>query len=273
MFRQFEQAAALDHPNLLPMLGWGADGTALWLATELCVGGSLRSMIDSRRLLTVSQALVMTLACARALEHGHRQEIVHRSIRPENILFDAQGRVRISDFGLGYVTAQAIASRSSWSVDLVRYASPEQARGRVVDRRSDVYSLALAVNEAVTGLAPPATDTAVGTMMARAEASLEVGQELGQMRSPIERCGRVDADLRPDVDELAIALLAAAETLPAPMPFPIVGVEGYVPTEPAELIEPDPVDESARFESARFDAPAGDALDVGDDADLDGDEA
>lgn len=218
-----QNAAALDHPNVARIEDWG-DTPEPFIVSELCEGGSLRAVLDAEDRLTPSQALVMALECARALHYGHEVDVVHRNLKPQNILFSSDQRVRITDYGLGKVMADAPLTQTDRVLENVRYSSPEQARGRPVTDRSDMYSLALIVNEAVSGEAPAVAETVVGTLMARAESPAELSDKLKGLLPAIERCGRIEPEQRPEAEELTIALLAAAETMARPAAFPLVGI-------------------------------------------------
>lgn len=218
-----EQAALLSHPNIAEIFDWGFD-QAPYIVSELCEGGSLAALLDEGHRLQASQALVVTLECSRALNYGHEQGAIHRNLTPRNVLFTSDQQIRISDYGLAKVLAEAPVAQASRALESVRYASPEQARGRPVGESSDLYSLALVVNEAVSGEAPAVADTVVGTLMDRAESPAELDSALGDLLPPLERCGRVDPTQRPEADELAIALLAAAESMPRPQSLPLVGI-------------------------------------------------
>ena len=218
-----ELAASLDHPNIARLLDWGVD-FAPYVVTELCEGGSLRGMLDEGHHLTPSQALVVSLEAARALEYAHERGVEHRNIRPSNLLFSQDQRLRFTDLGFARIFGDAPAATPEDALRSVRYASPEQARGRPVNESSDMYSLALTINEAVTGEPPAVAETVVGTLMARAEAPVALGPVLGELRGVIERCGRVDPLERPEAGELVIALLATAETMARPSGLPLVGL-------------------------------------------------
>ena len=224
LFDAIEQAAVLNHTNIVEVFDWGIDGGP-YIVSELCEGGSLAALLEAGHTLEPSQALVMALECARALNHGHEQGAIHRNITPSNVLFTDDQRVRIADYGLAKVVAEAPVSQASRALENVRYASPEQARGRPVGESSDLYSLALVVSEAVSGEQPHVAETVVGTLMDRAEAAADLHPALGDLLPSLERCGRVEPDQRPEAEELAIALLAAAETMPRPNPLPLVGID------------------------------------------------
>jgi beta-lactam-binding protein with PASTA domain/serine/threonine protein kinase len=230
-----EQASVLNHPNIVEIYDWGVHGGP-YIVSELCEGGSLAALLEEGHRLAASQALVMTLECARAMNYGHEQGAIHRNLTPRNVLFTSDQQVRVSDYGLAKVLADSPVSQASRALENVRYASPEQARGRPVGESSDLYSLALVVSEAVSGIAPHVAETVVGTLMERAEAAANLDAALGDLLPPLERCGRVDPTQRPEADELTIALLAAAESMPRPQSMPLVGIGNGTSLAEASLL-------------------------------------
>ncbi len=220
--------AAISHPNVVVIHDWGEDDVP-YLVSEYLAGGSLRAILSAAtggrgELLTPSQALVVGLDVCRGLAYAHNAGLVHRDLKPANLLFDTEGRLRIADFGLARAIAEASVTEPEGAVmGTARYAAPEQARGERLDGKADVYALAVLLVEAVTGVAPFASDTTLGTLMARVDNDLEVPSELGPLRPALERAGRLRADDRPDAEELGILLLAASERMPAPDPLPLVG--------------------------------------------------
>ncbi|MFP3900110.1 MAG: protein kinase domain-containing protein [Acidimicrobiia bacterium] len=219
-----QAAAALTHPNILAVYDWSGEESTPFLVTEYLSGGSLRSMLDAGHRLSTSQALVVGLEAARALDHAHRQGFVHRDVKPANLLFGDDARLRVGDFGLARVIAEAGLTETGTVLGTARYASPEQARGEAVDGRSDVYSLALLLIEAVTGEVPFSADTTIGTLMARLDRDLVVPEALGPLRPLIEAAGDPDPARRPDAGALASGLVAAASGLTRPEPLPLTPV-------------------------------------------------
>jgi eukaryotic-like serine/threonine-protein kinase len=218
-----QASSSLSHPNVLTVFDWGIDDGIPFLVTEYLGGGSLRSMLDRGRQLSASQALLVGLDACKGLDYAHKRGIVHRDIKPGNLLFGEDRRMRIADFGLARAIAQA-----SWTeppgvlVGSARYASPEQAKGERVDGRSDVYSLTLTLIESVTGQVPFAGDTTVATLMNRVDKLMPASAELGPLASVLEKAGRPRPAERSDAAELGRGLIQAAERLPRPAPLPLV---------------------------------------------------
>ena len=219
-------AAALSHPNLMAVYDWGEDDGP-YLVLEFLGGGSLRGMLDAGTRLTTSQAVVVGLDAARALDAAHRRSFVHRDIKPANLLFGDDGRLRIADFGL----ARAL-SEAAWTepgdglVGTARYAAPEQASSPRIDGKADVYALGLVLIEAVTGQVPLTADTALGTLMGRVEVAVPVPEAMGPLRAVLERVGQPDPAQRPSASELARGLMDAARALDRPGPLPLAGAVG-----------------------------------------------
>ena len=233
-----QSAAALNHPNIMRVYDWGEDADGPYLVLEYLGGGSLRDMLDSGRRLTPSQATLIGLEAARALDHAHRRGFVHRDIKPANLLFDEEGRLCIADFGLARALAEAAWTEPTGAVmGTARYASPEQAKGSTLDGRSDIYALALVLVEAVTGQVPFTADTTVGTLMARTATSMEPPEKVGALAPALARAGTVDPEDRVDAALFAAALDRVARELPAPGPLPLAGSE---PIDATRVIDRDP---------------------------------
>ena len=217
--------AALRHPNILRIYDWGEDTGTPYLVMELLEGGNLRALLDAGNLLSLAQAAAVGASAARALDYAHRRGLVHRDIKPANLIFDDEGRLTVADFGLARALAEATWTEPTGAVvGTARYAAPEQARGEKLDSRADVYSLALVLVEATTGLVPFAADTTLGTLMARLERPLTVpeGVDLGGLGPILEAAGTVAPKDRMDAADLALALDGVASWFPPPPPLPLV---------------------------------------------------
>jgi serine/threonine-protein kinase len=215
--------AALRHPNIGRVYDWGEDGGAPFLVMELLEGGSLRSLLDTGYLLSPAQVLRLGIEAGSALDHAHRRGLVHRDVKPANLIFDEDGHVSVADFGLARALAESTWTEPAGAVvGTARYAAPEQVRGNALDARADVYALALVLVEAATGRVPFATDTTLGTLMARVEQPLHVGADLGPLTPVLEAAGTIDPADRLDAAALVDALRALADRVPPPARLPLV---------------------------------------------------
>ncbi len=162
-FRREAQAAAnLSHPNIVPVFDWGEADRTYYIVMEYVDGEPLSSVIRLQAPLSPTRAAAVAADIAKALSYAHRHGVVHRDVKPGNVLITADGQVKVADFGI----ARAIgASESVTQTGLVMgtatYFSPEQAQGLGVDGRSDVYALGVVLNEMVTGRPPFTADTPV----------------------------------------------------------------------------------------------------------------
>ncbi|HET9072284.1 MAG TPA: protein kinase [Acidimicrobiales bacterium] len=214
--------APLRHPHILRIYDWGEDEGDPYLVSELLEGGSLRSLLDQGTLLTPTQAATVGYEAASALDHAHRRGLVHRDVKPANLLFDDEGRVSVADFGIARALAEATWTEPAGAmVGTARYAAPEQVQGQPLGDRSDVYALALVLTEATTGSVPFATDTTLGTLMARVGRPLEVGEEAGPLGEVLRAAGAPDPDDRPSAADLAKQLRRLVTRLPPPAPLPL----------------------------------------------------
>jgi serine/threonine-protein kinase len=152
--REIKVVAGLQHPNVLPVHDSGEAGGRLWFAMPFVQGESLRARLAREGELPVAETVRLLRDVVDALTCAHQHGIVHRDIKPENILFDESGRALVTDFGIARSTDATAMTRAGTSVGTPRYMSPEQARGKTVDGRSDIYSLGVVAYECLTGRAP-----------------------------------------------------------------------------------------------------------------------
>lgn len=221
-----QMAASLHHPHVMAVYDWGEDEGVPFMVLELLKGGSLRGLLDTGSRLTPAQAAHVGRQVAAALGYAHVRGLVHRDVKPANLLFDEHGIVRVADFGLARALAEASWTEPAGTVvGTARYAAPEQAGGRPLDGRADLYSLAVVLVESCTGEVPVVGDTAIGTLAARARRGIEAPAALGPLVPVVARAGRPDpTDRYPDAAAMGADLTAAARTLPAPGAVPIAGI-------------------------------------------------
>ncbi len=214
--------ASLNHPHVLRVFDWGEDTDGPYLVLEYLGGGSLRDLLDRDIRLSLSQAAQLGTEVAQGLAYAHLRGLVHRDIKPANLLFDEEGRVRVADFGVARALAEAAWTEPAGAmVGTARYISPEAAQGKSVDGRADVYSLALVLYEAVTGVVPFVTDTTMGTLAARVGQPLPHNDLLGPLDDVLARAAAPDVASRLDAAGLAARLGALAAALPTPSALPL----------------------------------------------------
>ena len=155
-FRRESQAAAgLSHPNIVSVYDVGQEGNIHFIVMELVEGKTLSKLIEEKGRLDYKEAINITRQVASALSLAHKNQIVHRDIKPHNILITNTGVAKLADFGIAKaVSASTIIGGNNKVMGSVHYFSPEQARGAYVDERSDIYSLGIVLYEMLTGKVP-----------------------------------------------------------------------------------------------------------------------
>ena len=222
-FRAEAQAAAsLTHPNLVAVHDWGEDVDGPYLVLEYLGGGSLRDLLDDSPPLGAAHVASIGAQAAHGLAYAHARGFVHRDVKPANLLFDDdRRRLCVADFGLARALAEAAWTEPvGATLGTARYAAPEQAQGRRVDGRADVYALALVLYEALTGSVPFSTDTTIGTLMARVGAELPVHDSLFPLEEVLRAAAAPEPDDRLSAAELARWLSETARELPTPGSLP-----------------------------------------------------
>ena len=159
-FRVEAQAAAgLMHPNIVNVYDVGEEDGIYYIVMELVEGITLKNYIEKKARLSVKEALSIAIQVSMGIEAAHNNHIIHRDIKPQNIMISKEGKVKIADFGIAKAaTSNTITSNVMGSV---HYTSPEQARGGFSDERSDIYSLGCTMFEMLTGRVPFDGETTV----------------------------------------------------------------------------------------------------------------
>src|SRR5256886_2647144 len=160
--REARAAAILNHPNIVGVYDWGSTDGTYFMVMEYVPGTNLRSLLAEHGRLDASQVVEVTTQVLAALEHAHGHGIVHRDVKPENILVTRDGMVKVADFGLARAFAEASISQAEGTVTgTVQYLAPEQIQGEPADPRTDLYALGVVMFETLTGRAPFAGETSL----------------------------------------------------------------------------------------------------------------
>ncbi len=147
-----QSAAGLEHPNIVNIYDVGSENGMHYIVMECVEGITLKTYIEKKGRLSFKEAVSIAIQVGRGIEAAHNKHIVHRDIKPQNIIISTEGKVKVTDFGIARV-----ATNNTINADVmgsVHYASPEQARNGFVDGRSDIYSLGIVMYEMVTGRVP-----------------------------------------------------------------------------------------------------------------------
>src|SRR5205823_7522352 len=155
------------HPNVVGVYDYGQDPSGPFIVMELIDGEDLASILRRTGPLPPRQAGRIAAEVARALAAAHARGIVHRDVKPGNVLVSADGRVKVTDFGIARAIAEAQMTLPGTTLGSVHYFSPEQARGETASEASDIYALGIVLYEMLTGRRPWEGDTAAAIALAR----------------------------------------------------------------------------------------------------------
>lgn len=160
--RESQSAASLSHPNIVNIYDVGQEGDIHYIVMEYVDGKTLKEYIREKGRLDPEEAARICIQICQALSHAHKNGIVHRDIKPQNILISRDGDVKVADFGIARAaTTATVTMAGSNVIGSVHYFSPEQARGGLVSYQSDIYSLGIVLYEMVTGVVPFEGDSAI----------------------------------------------------------------------------------------------------------------
>jgi serine/threonine-protein kinase len=158
-------AAKLSHPNLVTVIDAGEDDGTPYIVFEYVEGETLKQLIQREGPLRVDEAVAYAIEIGRGLQAAHARRLVHRDIKPQNVLIDTEGRAKVADFGIARSLEEHGLTAAGRVLGTTDYVSPEQAMGEDVDERSDVYSLGIVLYEMLTGDVPFQAETQVGVAM------------------------------------------------------------------------------------------------------------
>jgi beta-lactam-binding protein with PASTA domain/predicted Ser/Thr protein kinase len=235
--REASSAAGLSHPNIVGIFDRGEwDGT-YYIAMEVVEGRTLKDIVRERGAAPPEAAADITLQILRAARFAHKRGIVHRDIKPHNVLIDNEGRVRVTDFGIARAGVSDMTETGS-VMGTAQYLSPEQAQGKPVDARSDLYSTGIVLYELLTGRVPFDAESPVSVALMQVSEPpvppMEVNPEVPPALDAVTlRAMEKDPGRRyQDADEFIAALESARKAPMETLPPPPVVVEEVVEEEP-----------------------------------------
>jgi eukaryotic-like serine/threonine-protein kinase len=159
--REAHAATSLAHNNIVNVYDAGEDEEVNYIVMELVEGKTLKEYIEENKPLSFEKVIHIMTQLTDGIAHAHDNNIIHRDIKPQNILIDEEGIVKVTDFGIALASTSYTITHTNSVLGSVHYLSPEQARGGVVDEKSDVYSLGVVLYELVTGKVPYSGDSPV----------------------------------------------------------------------------------------------------------------
>ena len=176
--REAKVVAKLEHPNIVPIYASGIDAGIPWMSMRLLAGGSLDTILKKER-LSVARVVELLRGVAEGLDHAHAHGVIHRDVKPSNILLDDANHVCVGDFGLARVAERSLVHTQTAMAGTPHYMAPEQALGGDVDHRCDVYSLGIVAYEMLTGRVPFAADAPVAVLMKHVSEPIPIPSDQG----------------------------------------------------------------------------------------------
>ncbi|CAK7021274.1 Stk1 family PASTA domain-containing Ser/Thr kinase [Tissierella sp.] len=180
--RESQAAASLSHPNIVNIydVGVETDGNnqIYYIVMEYIKGKTLKELIKEKGKLSIENALDYSYQIAEALQHAHKNHLVHRDIKPHNIMITDDNRVKVTDFGIARAATSSTVTTTSNVLGSVHYFSPEQARGGYTDEKSDIYSLGIVMYEMVTGKLPYQGESPITVALKHVQEDIKPPREL-----------------------------------------------------------------------------------------------
>ncbi len=178
--REAQSAASLTHPNIVSVYDVGEEEGKNYIVMEYIKGKTLKDIIKIYGHLDTKETVETAIAIGEALEDAHKNGIVHRDIKPHNIMVTDDGRVKVTDFGIARATSSVTMTNNGGVLGSAHYLSPEQARGGLVDKRSDIYSLGVVMYEMATGKVPFDGDSPISVAIMHIQEEAAAPREINQ---------------------------------------------------------------------------------------------
>jgi len=182
--REAQSAASLSHQNIVSVFDVGKDGDEEYIVMEYVRGKTLKDIIREQAPVSSEKALYICRQIAEALAHAHANHIIHRDIKPQNILITPDGRAKVTDFGIARAASSVTLTHTGDIVGSVHYLSPEQAKGSQTNEQSDIYSLGIILYEMITGKVPHDGDTPISIALKHIQEEVELPGKIGLRVSP-----------------------------------------------------------------------------------------
>ncbi|HEV7162251.1 MAG TPA: Stk1 family PASTA domain-containing Ser/Thr kinase [Solirubrobacteraceae bacterium] len=218
--REASSAAALSHPNIVGIFDRGEWNGTYYIAMEYVAGRSLKAIVREQGPLDPASAIELVIQILRAARFAHRRGVIHRDLKPHNVIVDEEGRARVTDFGIARAGASDITLTGS-IMGTAQYLSPEQAQGHNVSGASDLYSVGVILYELLTGVVPFEGETAVAIAFKQVSATPRPPSELNPAVPPsldavvLRALAKEPGERYADADELIAALQHERDALPA----------------------------------------------------------
>ncbi|PNV78671.1 MAG: protein kinase [Dictyoglomus turgidum] len=171
-YREIEICKVLDHPYIVKILDHGKENDYVFMVMEFVNGKDLKKIIEESKRIPVSMAVEIVKKVAEALSYANSKNIVHRDIKPQNIMITKDGKVKLMDFGIARIGGLSTLTQTGMFMGTPQYASPEQLEGKKVDVRSDIFSLGIVFYEMLTGILPYSEETTISLMLKRYQEDL-----------------------------------------------------------------------------------------------------
>jgi beta-lactam-binding protein with PASTA domain/predicted Ser/Thr protein kinase len=247
--REASSAAGLSHPNIVGIFDRGEWNGTYYIAMEYVAGRSLKELVREQGALEPAAAIDIVIQILRAARFAHRRGVIHRDLKPHNVILDEEGRARVTDFGIARAGASDMTMTGS-IMGTAQYLSPEQAQGYPVSAASDLYSIGVILYELLTGVVPFEGETAVAIAFKQVSAVPLAPSRLNPALPPsldavvLRAMAKDPAERYANADELIAALQHERDALPAYSPAALAGAYGghqtsaHAPAAGALLLAP-----------------------------------
>jgi len=240
-----QSAAGLSHPNIVSVYDVGEDNGLHYIVMELVEGITLKKFIEKKGRLAIKEAVGIAIQIAQGLEAAHNNHIIHRDIKPQNIMISREGKVKVADFGIAKAVSANTYTQNA--IGSVHYLSPEQARGGYCDEKSDIYSLGVTLYEMLSGTLPFAGDNTVSVALLHIQSEPQPVRELvPAVNYSLDRIVQKCMQKRPENRYLSASELIVDLKRSITNPegdFVKLAANGYVPDNPTKMFTSNEVEE------------------------------